>query len=58
MYQDNVIDLVKEADHKDTLIVTLGGDGTVTKAYTGLSQIKQKGIYQQTPQMMWQKIMK
>lgn len=45
MYQGNVIDLVKEADYKDTLIVTLGGDGTVKKAYTGLSQIKQKGIY-------------
>lgn len=49
MYQGNVIDLVKENDRKDTLIITLGGDGTVKEAYTGLSQVKQKGIYAHVP---------
>lgn len=49
MYQGNVIDLVKDYNHKDTLIITLGGDGTVKEAYTGLHQVKQKGIYAHVP---------
>lgn len=49
MYQGSVIDLVKDADHKNTLIITLGGDGTVKEAYTGLNQIKQKGLYAHVP---------
>lgn len=49
MYQGSVIDLVKDADHKNTLIITLGGDGTVKEAYTGLNQIKQNGFYSHVP---------
>lgn len=49
MYQGNVVDLVKEHNRKDTLIITLGGDGTVKEAYTGLHQVKQKGTYAHVP---------
>ncbi|MEG2351567.1 MAG: diacylglycerol kinase family protein [Bacilli bacterium] len=49
MYSGHVIDLIKQADAKNTLIITLGGDGTVGEVYKGLSQIKQKGIYSHVP---------
>lgn len=49
MYQGHLIKLVKEADAKNTLILTLGGDGTVGEAYQAISKIKQKGIYAHVP---------
>lgn len=49
MYQGHLIELVKEADKKNTLVLTLGGDGTVGEAYKALDMIKQKGIYAHVP---------
>ena len=48
-YKGNVIDLVKKANQENTLTLTLGGDGTVKEAYTGLNMIDQKGIYAHVP---------
>lgn len=45
----NVIDLVKSIDSKDSLIITLGGDGTVSEAYEAYLKNGQKGIYAHIP---------
>lgn len=49
MYEGHVKELIKEADDKNSLIITLGGDGTVSEAYQALNEIKQKGIYSHVP---------
>ena len=49
MYEGHVKELVKEADDKNNLIITLGGDGTVSEAYQALNEIKQKGLYSHVP---------
>lgn len=48
-YQGNLIKLVKEADDYNTLIITLGGDGTVSEAYRAYNDIHQKGLYAHIP---------
>lgn len=48
-YEGHLIELVKEADKRNILVLTLGGDGTVGEAYKGFDQIKQKGIYAHVP---------
>ena len=49
MYEGNLIELVKEADDENTLVLTLGGDGTVSEAYKAYNEIDQKGIYAHVP---------
>ncbi len=49
IHHGNIIDLVKKVDSNDTLVITLGGDGTVKEAYTALNQIEQKGVYAHIP---------
>lgn len=43
-YPGHLIDLVKENNDRD-LIITLGGDGTVSEAYKAFGDIKQNAIY-------------
>ena len=38
-----------ETDKENELIITLGGDGTVSEAYKGLNMIKQQGLYTHVP---------
>lgn len=45
----HVIDLVKENDDKKNLIITLGGDGTVSEAFQAYNQIEQCGLYTHVP---------
>ena len=49
MYEGNLIELVKEADDENTLVLTLGGDGTVSEAYKAYNEIDQKGLYAHVP---------
>lgn len=49
MYEGNLIELVKEADDENTLVLTLGGDGTVGEAYKAYNEIDQKGLYAHVP---------
>lgn len=48
-YKGNVLDLIKAVDSKDSLIITLGGDGTVSESYEAYHQNGQKGIYAHIP---------
>lgn len=45
----SVIDIIKENDSKDNLIITLGGDGTVSEAYQAYNEINQQGLYAHIP---------
>ena len=45
MYEGHLIELVKESDDNDTLVITLGGDCTVGEAYKAYNKIDQKGLY-------------
>lgn len=45
----NIIDLVNAVDSEDALIITLGGDGTVSEAYQAYLKKGQKGIYAHIP---------
>ena len=45
----DITKLVQELDDENTLIITLGGDGTVSEAYKGLNKITQKGLYAHVP---------
>lgn len=45
----HMIDLVKEADRENNLILTLGGDGTVSEVYKALNEVEQKGLYAHVP---------
>ena len=49
MYEGHLIELVKESDDNDTLVITLGGDGTVGEAYKAYNKIDQKGLYAHVP---------
>lgn len=49
MYEGHLIELVKESDDNDTLVITLGGDGTVSEAYKAYNKIDQKGLYAHVP---------
>ena len=49
MYEGHLIELVKEKDDYNTLILTLGGDGTVSEAYKAYNKINQKGLYAHVP---------
>lgn len=49
MYEGHVKELIKQADDKNNLIITLGGDGTVSEAYQALNEINQKGLYSHVP---------
>ena len=49
MYEGHLIELVKEKDDYNTLILTLGGDGTVSEAYKAYNKIDQKGLYAHVP---------
>lgn len=49
MYAGHIIDLIKDYDDKNNLIITLGGDGTVSEAYKAFNQINQKGLYSHVP---------
>ncbi len=49
MYEGHLIELVKESDDNDTLVITLGGDGTVGEAYKAYNEINQKGLYAHVP---------
>ena len=48
-YQGHLIELIKDIDKKDRLIITLGGDGTVSESYIALNEINQEGIYAHIP---------
>ena len=48
-YQGHLIELIKDFDKKDRLIITLGGDGTVSESYIALNEITQEGIYAHIP---------
>lgn len=45
----HIIDLVKQANKENNLILTLGGDGTVSEAYKALNEVEQKGLYAHVP---------
>ena len=49
MYEGHLIELVKESDDNDTLVITLGGDCTVSEAYKAYNEIDQKGLYAHVP---------
>lgn len=49
MYQGHIPEIIKEADEKNNLIITLGGDGTVSEAYQAFNTINQKGLYSHIP---------
>lgn len=49
MYEGHVKDLVKTYDDNNNIIITLGGDGTVSESYQALNEINQKGIYSHVP---------
>lgn len=48
-YEGHLIELIKDIDKKDRLIITLGGDGTVSESYIALNEINQEGIYAHIP---------
>lgn len=41
--------IIKDCDDYDNLIITIGGDGTVSNCYKALNEINQKGIYTHIP---------
>lgn len=45
----DITKLVQEFDDENTLVITLGGDGTVSEAYKGFNNITQKGLYAHVP---------
>ena len=45
----SITKLIEELDDENTLIITLGGDGTVSEAYKGYNNIDQKGLYSHVP---------
>lgn len=47
--KNHVIELVKNANEYSDLILTLGGDGTVSEAYDAFNQINQKAYYAHIP---------
>ncbi len=47
--QGNITKLIMETDKESELIITLGGDGTVSEAYKGFNMIKQQGLYAHVP---------
>ncbi len=48
-YPGNLPELIKQTDDRSLLILTLGGDGTVSEAYKAFNEINQKGIYAHIP---------
>ena len=48
-YPGHLIELIKEHDDADSLILTLGGDGTVNEAYKAYNEIVQYGAYSHIP---------
>lgn len=48
-YRGSVLDIIKTVDSEDSLIITLGGDGTVSEAYEAYHQNGQKGTYAHIP---------
>lgn len=49
MYAGHLIELIKQYDDNNTLLLTLGGDGTVGEAYKEFNEIEQKGLYSHIP---------
>lgn len=45
----DITNLVKYLDEENKLLITLGGDGTVSEAYKGLNEIEQQGLYAHVP---------
>ncbi len=45
----DITNLIQELDDEKKLIITLGGDGTVSEAYKGYNKIDQKGLYAHVP---------
>lgn len=48
-YAGHLKELIKKADEKDVLTITLGGDGTVSEAYSSYNEIIQQGMYTHIP---------
>ena len=48
-YEGHLKKLIEEHDEKDALILTLGGDGTVSESYSAFNKINQKGLYSHIP---------
>ena len=48
-YKGNLPELIKENDDNDTLLLTIGGDGTVSESYSAFNEINQKGLYSHIP---------
>ena len=48
-YSGNLIELVKQVDDEKNIILTIGGDGTVSEAYKALADGNQKGVYAHIP---------
>lgn len=44
-YSGHVIELVKQLDPDYDLLITMGGDGTVSEAFKGFQNIKQHSVY-------------
>ena len=55
MYEGHLIELVKESDDNDTLVITLGGDGTVGEAYKAYNKIDYTHTFQPEQLTIWQK---
>ena len=48
-YPGAVKDIIKNEDDSNTLLLTIGGDGTVSEAYESLARMRQKGVYSHIP---------
>ena len=48
-YPGHIIKLISDIDNDNSLIITLGGDGTVGEAYKAYHTINQKGLYSHIP---------
>lgn len=48
-YEGHLPELVKDYDDEHTLVLTVGGDGTVSEAYQAFEAIEQKGVYAHIP---------
>lgn len=48
-HKGHLTKLIKEHDEENALILTLGGDGTVSESYSAYNEIKQKGLYSHIP---------
>lgn len=48
-YEGHIPKLVKIFDDDNTLVLTMGGDGTVSEAYSGFMETTQKGVYAHVP---------